>query len=140
MNNIKLAETYEINSKEELLEKHREFLEQGYEGTIIRHSEIGYEINKRSTSLLKFKDFQDLACEIVDVKPSEKRPDQGSFICKLEDGTTFGCGMRFTHDERKNILLHPEEYIGKVAEVRFFEYSDDGVPRFPICIGIRIDL
>ena len=138
--NIVLVPTFQINSNQELLTYHAKFVSEGYEGTMVRIDNGGYDINKRSSNLLKFKDFQDLACEIVDVKPSEKRPDQGSFICKLEDGTTFGCGMRFTHDERKNILLHPEEYIGKVAEVRFFEYSDEGVPRFPVACGIRIDL
>ena len=138
--NIVLVPAYEINSKEELLEYHAKFLSEGYEGSIVRHGDTGYEINKRSYSLLKFKDFIDLACEIVDVKPSEKRPDQGSFICQLEDGTRFGCGMRFSHDERKNIIQNPSEYIGQIAEIRFFEYSSDGVPRFPVCIGIRIDL
>ena len=137
--NIILVPTYVVNSKEELLERHKQFLSQGYEGTMVRHSNQGYEIDKRSTSLLKFKDFQDIACEIVDVKPSEKRPDQGSFICKLEDGRTFGCGMRFSHDERVKVLENKEEYIGKIAEIRFFEYSDDGIPRFPVCVGLRID-
>lgn len=137
--NIVLVPAYRINSKEELLEYHTKFLSEGYEGTMIRHDSTGYEINKRSYSLLKFKDFIDLACEIVDVKPSEKRPDQGSFICQLENGTRFGCGMRFSHDERKNIIQNPSEYIGQIAEIRFFEYSDEGVPRFPVCVGLRLD-
>ena len=29
--------------------------------------------------------------------------------------------------------------IGKMAEIRFFEYSDEGVPRFPVMVGIRQD-
>lgn len=138
--NIVLVPTFQINSKEELLTYHAKFVSEGYEGTMVRIDNGGYDINKRSSNLLKFKDFQDLACEIVDVKPSEKRPDQGSFICKMEDGRTFGCGMRFNHEERKYILLHPEEYIGKVAEIRFFEFTDEGLIRFPVACGIRIDL
>ena len=137
--NCELVPTYLINSKEELLEKHKKFLEQGYEGTIVRHGEVGYESNKRSSSLLKFKDFQDLACEIIDVEPSEKRPTHGSFVCKLSDGRIFGCGMRFSHSEREDILKNSENYIGKMAEIRFFEYTDEGLPRFPVCVGIRLD-
>jgi DNA ligase-1 len=137
--NIELVPTFLVKNKEELLQKHNEFLEQGYEGTIIRWGDTGYEPNKRSGSLLKFKDFQDIACEIVDVKPSEKRPEHGSFICKLEDGRTFGCGMRFSHEERANILINKQDYIGKTGEIRFFEYSEDGIPRFPVCVGIRLD-
>lgn len=136
---MELVPTFTINSKEELLEKHKEFIELGYEGTMVRWGEQGYEPNKRSYNLLKFKDFQDIACKIVDVKPSEKRSDQGSFICTLDDGRTFGCGMKFSHDSRKDTILHPENYIGKTAEIRFFEYSDDGIPRFPVCVGLRLD-
>ena len=74
MDNIKLAETFEVNSKEELIEYHKKFMEEGYEGSIIRHSEEGYAVDKRSSSLLKFKDFHDIACTILGVEPSDKRP------------------------------------------------------------------
>lgn len=138
--NVELVPTYEINSKEELMEYHKMFLEQGYEGTMVRHSESSYESNKRSYSLLKFKDFQDLACEIIDVQPSEKRPEQGIFICRLENGIEFGCGMKFSHEQRSEFLINKIKYIGQIAEIRFFEYSSDGIPRFPVCVGLRIDL
>lgn len=137
--NMILVPSYQVNSKEELLAYHKQFLEEGYEGTMIRHGDTGYEVDKRSYSLLKYKDFQDLACKIVDVEPSEKRPEQGQFICELEDGRRFGCGMKFSHSEREEILKNKSEYIGQTAEVRFFEYTDEGLPRFPIAVGIRID-
>lgn len=138
--NIVLVPTFEINSKEELLEYHKKFLAEGYEGTMVRWGSEGYHIDKRSSNLLKYKDFQDLACTIVNVEPSEKRPEQGIFICTLEDGRTFGCGMKFSHAERAEMLSNKSEYIGQVAEVRFFEYSDEGIPRFPVACGIRIDV
>lgn len=138
-NHIELVPTYIVENKQELLERHKQFLSEGYEGTIIRHGNLGYEINKRSGSLLKFKDFQDLACEIVDVEPSEKRPSHGIFICKVSDGRTFGTGMKFSFEEREEILANKKDYIGKIVEIRFFEYTDDGLPRFPVCVGIRLD-
>ena len=30
-------------------------------------------------------------------------------------------------------------HIGQTAEVRFFEYTDGGIPRFPVCVGFRLD-
>ena len=24
-------------------------------------------------------------------------------------------------------------------KIRFFEYTDDGLPRFPVCVGFRLD-
>lgn len=138
MDNIKLAETFQINSKEELLTYHKKFLSEGYEGTIVRIPYGKYEINKRSSSLLKYKDFQDIACTIIGVEPSEKRPKQGIFICEHR-GNSFGCGMKFSHAEREEILINKDYYIGKTAEIRFFEYTEDGIPRFPVAVGIRLD-
>ena len=138
--NIVLVPTYYVESESQMLEYHKQFLAEGYEGTIIRWGSEGYAVNKRSSNLLKYKDFQDLACTIVDVEPSEKRPDQGVFICALKDGRTFGCGMKFSHAERAEMLQNKSDYIGKVGEVRFFEYTDDQLPRFPVCVGIRLDI
>jgi len=40
----------------------------------------------------------------------------------------------------KNIAKNnKEEYIGKKAEVRYFETTDDGSLRFPVFCGIRLD-
>ena len=59
-------------------------LKMGYEGTILRWGDAGYKSKSRSSNLLKYKDFQDLACKIVDVEPSVKRPEQGQFICEYK--------------------------------------------------------
>jgi ATP-dependent DNA ligase len=111
---------------------------------MIRHSDEGYAVNKRSSQLLKYKDFLDETYTVIDIIPSESRPDQGVVVCRMDPtgmtmGGTFNCGMKFSHFERKVILSCKEEYIGQKAEVRFFEYTDGGLPRFPVCVGFRLD-
>lgn len=137
--NCNLVEAFQVNSYEELIKFHSAFLKEGYEGTIVRLDEGGYEYNKRSNSLLKFKDFIDEAYEIIDIVPSDRIPTQGVIVCKMEDGTTFKCGMKVSHEEREYMLTNKHEYIGQTAEVRFFEYTDGGIPRFPVFVGVRLD-
>ena len=48
--------------------------------------------------------------------------------------------MKFPHKFREEVLINKEDYIGSTAEIRFFEYTDDGAPRFPVCVGIRLDV
>lgn len=142
LNNIELVPTYLINNEKELKEYHVQFLKAGYEGTIVRHSNAGYAINKRDTQLLKYKDFIDDTYEVIDVVPSEKDPKKGVVHCTIDggaDNVTFGCGMKFSHAEREEILVNKEKYIGQMAEIRFFEYTEDGLPRFPVCVGFRLD-
>ena len=138
MPNVELVPTFPIRNEEDLKRAHAKFLSQGYEGTIVRHGGTPYGINKRDGQLLKYKDFIDIACEVVDVVPAEKNPLHGVVHCKNDKGT-FGCGMKFSHKEREEILANKNQYIGKMAEVRFFEYSEDGIPRFPVCVGFRED-
>lgn len=112
---------------------HKKFLNKGYEGTIIRQGTKGYECNKRSNQLLKRKDFLDLSCPIIDVIPS------GALVCKMSSsGKIFNCSLKFSHEERKDILKNKKDYIGQIAEIRFFEYSSKGIPRFPVCHGFRL--
>lgn len=135
---IELVETVEILNEDELKEVHARFLREGYEGTMVRWGDEGYKVNGRSSNLLKYKDFIDMTAPIVDVVPSDKNPEQGVVHCSI-NGKTFGCGMKFSHKDRKEMLVHKDYYIGKSAEIRFFEYTDDGLPRFPVCVGVRLD-
>ena len=139
MTEIKIVPTYKIENEEQLKKFHLQFIASGYEGTIIRHSNAGYSINKRDSQLLKYKDFIDEAYKVIDILPSDKNPDQGVVHCIMQTLNTFGCGMKFSHEIREEILANKEQYIGMMAEIRFFEYTDDGIPRFPVCHGFRND-
>jgi ATP-dependent DNA ligase len=135
---IELVPTYIINSKEELIAKHAEFLAAGYEGTMIRWGDEGYKANGRSSNLLKYKDFQDIDAVIIDITPAEQRPEWG--VPTLEyNGKIFRAGLRYSHEDKKEFLTNKDKYIGKIANIKFFEYTDDGLPRFPIMVGIHED-
>lgn len=136
--NVEIVPYVEVYNEEELLQKHKEYLELGYEGSMLRINEVKYELNKRSNSLLKFKDFKDEVFEVVDVVPNEKSTSQGTIVCKLGE-STFKCGMKMSHKDRELLLQNKDDVIGKYAEVRYFETSNTGVPRFPVCHGIRED-
>lgn len=143
MKNLKLLLNYKVNSEKELKSFHQQFLKDGYEGSILRWGNQGYAVNKRSSNLLKYKDFIDQTYKVVNVEPSDKNPEQGVVICESwsENGlrNTFGTGMKFSHKEREEILKNKSKYIGQTAEIRFFEFTDDGLPRFPVCVGFRLD-
>lgn len=130
--------TYQIKNEEELTKWHLYFLEKGYEGSILRHGDEPYKVNGRSSNLLKYKDFIDIACTIVDIEPAEQRPEHGVPVLEHE-GKRFRAGMKYSHDERKEFLENKNNYIGKTAEIRFFEYTDEGIPRFPVMVGVRLD-
>lgn len=134
---IELVRIHHIYNEKQLLEQHQTFLNEGYEGTMIRTLNTKYEFGKRSKSLIKLKDFKDEEYEIVDVIPTEKIPTHGTVVCKIGD-TTFKCGNKLSHKEREELLANKDEYIRQQAKVSYFEKTDSGIPRFPVFLGIRM--
>lgn len=134
IDDIELVPTYRITSESEMLEYHKKFLSQGYEGTIIRWGKAGYESNKRSSHLLKYKDFKDMTAIVKDIIPMDAYPKQGLVVCD-----EFIATPKMSHKEKEELLANKDKYIGQIAEIRYFEETDDGKPRFPVCVGFRLD-
>lgn len=135
------VETVEINSEDELVAYHLKVVEEGYEGTMVRWGKAGYKLNGKSNNLLKYKDFIDIALPIKDVIPNDKNPLHGTPIFDWPGAKddVLNAGTRLTHEMREDLLKNKENYIGKTAELRFPEYYNTGVPRFPVMVGIRLD-
>ena len=127
---------YDLN---ELEETHKTYVEEGYEGLIIRSQDGKYEPDHRSSSLLKLKSFKDDEFEIVDFKEG-KGNDKNTviFTCKTnEDSKFFEVRPRGTREERRKMFENGKSYIGKSLTVKYFELTDDGIPRFPVGIAVR---
>jgi DNA ligase-1 len=135
---IELVPTIQVHNEKELKVAHAKFLGEGYEGTILRWGDAPYKVAGRSSNLLKYKDFLDLALEIKDIEPANQRPEWAVPVFDY-NGKEFRAGMKFSHAEREEILRNKQNYIGKVAELRFFEWTEDEIPRFPVMVGIRED-
>ena len=58
--------TFTVKNENEIKEYHTKFLEEGFEGTMVRNKDSLYKIKQRSSDLLKYKDFQDAEFKIID--------------------------------------------------------------------------
>lgn len=136
-NTFKLVPMYPVTSREELEQYHIKFLEEGYEGTMIRMDLGDYE-NKRSKQLLKYKNFQDAEFLILDVTPGlgNRSECAGRLVCQIGD-KTFGCSMTGTVEFMKEVLDNKDQIIGKYATVKYFQLTEDGIPRFPTLKNIN---
>jgi len=110
----------------------------GFEGTMVRDPGMNYEINKRSYSLLKLKDFIDAEYRIVGVIDGAGS-DTGLAIFELEtdSGERFNCRPEGSQENRAHLFENRRELVGKYLTVRYFELSKDGIPIFPVGVSIR---
>jgi DNA ligase-1 len=54
-------------------------------------------------------------------------------------GVVFQVGSGFTDAQRREIWDNQSAYLGKMATVKYQEFSALGVPRFPVFKGFRGD-
>lgn len=126
-----------VRNFDEVLKHHQQFLNDGYEGTMIKNLKSLYRQKARSSDLLKLKDFHDEEFEVVDIIPMENKPEFGLAVLKLGD-ETFKATPKMNHDERRQLLVDREKYIGGAGTVTYFEKSADGIPRFPVLKSITV--
>jgi DNA ligase-1 len=138
---IKIVYTSKIEVSK-IQDHHLQFVKAGYEGTMIRSvDDNGYEVDKRSSHLLKKKDFLQEEFTVIgfNVEKTETGETLGS--CIVEDPKNkqiiFSATPKMSDAEKLEIWKNQKDYLGKQATVKFFEYSRDKIPRFPVIIGIR---
>lgn len=138
---VKRLPYFEVFNEDEVVSFFEQFVREGYEGLMVKISKSGYKSNARVSELLKYKKFIDIQLPILDVIPADQRPDWGIPIYHWEGAkdNILKSNTKMTHEQREDLLTNKADYIGKMAEIRFFEYSDEGVPRFPVTVGIRLD-
>jgi ATP-dependent DNA ligase len=134
---IVLVKTEWCEDQKQMLEKHADYIAQGYEGIMLRNQDGLYK-GSRSADLQKYKEFLDKEYEIIGYQEGQGL-EQGCVIwtCKTELGATFSCRPRGSREERQQLFQNGEQYVGKWLTVRYQEETDDGLPRFPVGITFR---
>jgi len=131
------------NNEEELDALEEEYLLDGYEGQMVRVPNSVYKVDGRSSELLKKKIFIDDEFPIVSVEEGTANWTgiAKKIIIRLPDGRTQGCGIDGSYAVNRERYENREKLVGKLATVRFFRYTKDGLLYIPVCKDIdRHDL
>ena len=136
---IKHVETLRIHDDEDAKYIHKQYLKQGYEGSILRANDM-YKCG-RSWSLRKFKDFSDAEATITGfVEGKGKRKGTlGKFLMRDASGVEFGCppGKGYNYKDLSNLLHRAKHYVGATATFTYFERTKAGSYRHPLFKCIR---
>ena len=130
-----VVSTHTVGSEEAILNTYKMYIDQGYEGQMLRTNAV-YE-GKRSKSLLKHKSFVDADFTILGVV--EGKGNLTGKVGKLQfeiNGKSFESAVNGTW-EYLTELYSRNDLVGKIATVKYFELTEDGVPRFPKVVEIR---
>lgn len=139
--NFCYLETVEVFDEQALNKAHKTNMDSKFEGSIVRHGSSGYVSGKRSDSLLKVKDFDDAEFlvtrmrEGISIIEGLKLP---VFTCKTKEGLEFEVtchGNAYEKDANFDMAN-----IGRYLTVKYFGFSDRGVPLLPVALRWREDV
>lgn len=115
---------------------------EGYEGLMLKPN-IPYYVGRSQNKMLKFKSANTQDCEILSLIPGKgKMVDStmmGAMLVRQENGQKCMVGSGFKLEERGGLLKQKDALIGRVAEIKYQELTNDGIMRFPVFIRFRDD-
>jgi len=133
------VETIEVHGYNGAKAMHNDFLNKGYEGSMLRLN--GPYEQKRSYNLQKFKDFSDDEATIIGYEAGKGKFTGliGKFLMVDDYGIEFGCpiGKGYNYDDRRFILNNIHDYMGKRATFTYFERTKAGSYRHPLYKTLR---
>lgn len=134
---IVVVPTDYVKTLEQLDAHYETFLVEGYEGQMIR-LDTPYEF-KRSSNLLKRKEFIDEEYTILDIQEGDgnKTGYAGNAIMDNGERGTFSTNIAGDRAHLKDLLDNKHLYIGCQGTIRYFNLTPDGVPRFPYLYEVR---
>ncbi len=138
---VKAVEAYRQNSLEDIQVFQRYCVEQGYEGAMLRALDGKYEWGYRSKNLLKVKTFCDSEFLITGAREGEGKMS-GAVVFRCRNDLTeveFDVSMAATMEERQRYWRERDQYIGRKLTVKYFDRTEDQLPRFPVGVVVRED-
>lgn len=133
------VETLRASSEKNIDDHYATFIEQGYEGGIIRLN--GPYEQKRSNLLLKRKDFDDAEFKIIGF---EEGAGNWSGVAKIvlfedNDGEVCRAALKGKYAYCLQVLKDAQRYIGKEVTVQYFGRTPAGRCRFPVAKVLHIE-
>lgn len=127
---FEIVKTEEATRIDDFKAKFTEYVQEGYEGIMLRNKKGPY-VSNRSHDLQKYKEFEEDEFVIVGFKEAEGR-DSGTVIwtCATKTGDEFDCRPVGSVEHRKTLFQNARKNIGKMLTIKYQELSEKGIPRF----------
>ena len=127
---FEIVKTEEAKTVEDFKTKFTEYIQEGYEGIMLRNKSGSY-VSNRSHDLQKYKEFEEDEFVIVGFEEAGGR-DAGTVIwtCATKTGNKFDCRPVGSIEYRKELFRNAQANVGKLLTIKYQELSEKGIPRF----------
>lgn len=118
---------------------HDDFVSKGHEGAMVKDLDAPYKFG-RGPEVMKLKAFNDVDLKVERLLEGTGRHSGklGSVVVNYQ-GVEVQVGSGFSDDLRATVWNNPDDFIGRMIEVRYQETTPDGSLRFPTFVCFRND-
>lgn len=155
---------YVINNLQDLEQYETYYLNQGYEGVMLRDPMGTYKFGRSTINdniLLKVKRFEDDEAELIEIQEKMSNQNEiqydafgnikrssaldgmigantaGTLVVRNKQGQVFGIGSGLDDKMREELWNNKEKYIGKLVKYKYFPQGIKDLPRHPVLLGFR---
>ena len=129
-----------ISGYDNMLKLHNKFVEEGWEGLVIRDTDKMYRPNGRTNDMIKIKCYKSDEFLVTGYELGLRGNEDMVFICQTKEGKSFKAKP---HGDRAQKDWYVENFdsecLNHYATVKYFYMSDDNVPLQPSVSNIRIE-
>jgi hypothetical protein len=136
VDNIRINPQVKLSTYDSVKKIHDLYIIDGYEGAICRDASRLYGFGSRDDRMVKVKEFQDDEFEIIGMSDG-LRPEDMVFKCLTHEDKVFECKPMGTRELKFQYIRDIDNIIGKKLTVKFFNYTEDGIPFLPVGKAIR---
>ena len=130
-----------VKGYDNMLKLHNQYVEEGWEGLVVRDPDKVYRPNGRTNDMIKIKVYKSEDFKVIDYELGLRGSEDMVFVCEMPDGRTFKAKPLGDRQQKEEYVENFEaEYKNHIGECKFFYYSDDGLPLQPAFKAFRDDL
>ncbi len=133
----------EVQDAKQAIDLYKQYLKKGYEGAMIKAIDGQYKwkrVTLRSGEMLKLKPFTTADLKVTGIYDGEGNFQgmAGGVVVDF-NGNSVRCGSGFDIVTREKMAKSPNDFIGRTAEIKYFEETEEGSLRFPTFVRWRDD-
>lgn len=133
---IKIVEHEYVEGWTKIKRLHDKYVSEGYEGLVLRKPDKKYAPGRRNSDWIKVKEYQDAEFEITGISEGLRDEDM-CFTMVTKRGGKFKAKPIGDRELKAEYLENWPNYVGKMATVKYFDISDDGIPVQPVFKAVR---
>jgi len=125
---VRYVRTFKLSNDLHVQTKTDQFINDGYEGIILRDPSAPYQFGKRTIKMLKLKRLIDEEFQIIGICPQDNDPELGLYLCTTNNGIEFKVTPTEDEDYKRLMMLTPHLFLNKMLTCSFYEYTDKDIP------------